>query len=175
MKEEKKNETSKCKKKLNRNTQQRKALQRSLICSLATHKIIKTTLSRAKFLRPIFEKIVTVAKNSTQTNRDSSLSDTGNNHTVAKNNTLTNRRRLLSDTGNNHTVCNILLNDIGPMVKDRPGGYTKIVKAGNRSGDCAPMAYIMLVDHEIKDKIIEEEENSGNDLSMKEQTSLPSA
>lgn len=139
-------------KKLNRNTQQRKALKRSLVCSLATHKVIKTTLSRAKVLRPIFEKIVTVAKN----------------------NTLTNRRRLLSDTGNNHKVCNILLNDIGPMVKDRNGGYTRIVKAGNRPGDCAPMAYIMLVDHEVKDKIIEESTDNQNNASMP-QEALPSA
>ena len=139
-------------KKLNRNTQQRKALKRSLICSLATNKIIKTTLPRAKVLKPIFEKIVTIAKS----------------------NTLTSKRRLLSDTGNNHKVCDILLSDIAPMVKDRKGGYTRIVKAGNRSGDCAPMAYIMLVDHEIKDKIIEESPDNKNDASIP-QESLPSA
>ena len=138
-------------KKLNRNTQQRKALKRALIRSLAIHKVIKTTLPRAKVLRPIFEKIVTIAKN----------------------NTLARKRRLLSDTGNNNKVCDILLNDIGPMVKDRPGGYTKIVKAGNRPGDCAPMAYIMLVDYEVKDQIIEEESSINNDSSMKEQAGLP--
>lgn len=116
--------------KFNRNTGQRTALLKSLVTALVKHEQIKTTLPKAKDLRPIVEKLVTVAKE----------------------NTLANRRYLLSFLNGNHQSVERLLSHLGPRFKDRAGGYTRILKAGFRHGDMAPMAVIEFLDRDLTAK-----------------------
>lgn len=115
-------------KKFNRNMSSRKALLVGLVKSLINHGKIETTLPKAKFLRPEVEKIITMSRN----------------------NTLSNRRLLISRIGDKALV-SILLDQIGPMFKNRNGGYTRILKMNPRSGDMAKMAEISLVDDKKTD------------------------
>jgi len=117
--------------KLNRNSSHRKALFRNLSIALITNEGIRTTLPKAKELRPFIEKIMTISK------KDS----------------LANRRLALSILGNEGAV-NKLFKEIGPRIISRNGGYTSILKHGFRVGDKAPMAYMELVDRvEIEEKV----------------------
>ena len=109
--------------KLNRTSSHRKALFMNLANALIKNELIKTTLPKAKDLRPIVEKLITLAK------VDS----------------LVNRRSVLAVLRNEELV-NKLFTDIAPRVKDRSGGYTRIMKFGFRTGDKADMAIIELVD-----------------------------
>jgi large subunit ribosomal protein L17 len=96
---------------------------KALSCSLLKHEQIKTTLPKAKELRPIVEKLITMARKNTLHARRLALS------------------RLQSDD-----VVRKLFDDIAPRFKERPGGYIRIMKSGFRYGDAAPMAVIELVD-----------------------------
>ena len=109
--------------KLGRNSASRKSLFRNLAISLLKYKVIKTTLPKAKELRPFFERIVTISK-------------TDN---------LANRRLALSLLSNKEAVKE-LFNVVSKVVKSRPGGYVRILKNGFRTGDKAPMAIIEFVD-----------------------------
>ena len=91
--------------------------------SLFEHEIIKTTLPKAKELRRVAEPLITLAKDDSVARRRLAFSSLRNNSTVGK-----------------------LFNELGPRYKQRPGGYTRILKCGYRAGDAAPMAYIELVD-----------------------------
>ena len=110
-------------KKLNRNAAQRKHLLRSLAVSLIMEQRIRTTLSRAKELRTFVEPLITKAKEDTMHNRRTVFSKLNHNEAVSK-----------------------LFDEVGPMAVDRPGGYTRVLKAGFRQGDGADMALIELVD-----------------------------
>lgn len=123
--------------KFGRRSSQRKALFLGLSKSLIEHGSIKTTLPKAKDLRPIIERMVTKAR--TQT--------------------LHVRRQLLSDLRDNVTV-EKLITDIAPRFAGRQGGYTRIVKAGFRFGDNAPMAIIQWVD--AADAISQSDDSSNN-------------
>lgn len=109
--------------KFSRNTAHRKAMMRNLSLALLKHEAIKTTLPKAKELRPFLEKVISLAK------KDS----------------LSNRRLAISILGNQE-IADKLFKDIGPRVLGRNGGYTRIMKFGFRTGDKAPMAIIELVD-----------------------------
>ena len=109
--------------KLNRNSSHRKAMFSNMANSLFDHEIIKTTLPKAKELRRVAEPLITMAKSDSVANRRSAFSKLRDKEIVGK-----------------------LFNDLAPRYKDRPGGYTRILKCGFRSGDSAPMAYIELVD-----------------------------
>jgi len=109
--------------KLNRNSSHRKAMFSNMTNSLFDHEIIKTTLPKAKELRRVAEPLITLAKSDSVANRRSAFSSLRDKEMVGK-----------------------LFNDLAPRYKDRPGGYTRIMKCGFRSGDAAPMAYIELVD-----------------------------
>jgi len=104
-------------KKLNRNLGQRKALYRNLLISLVKHGQIRTTLAKAKAIRPEIEKLVTIAKKGD----------------------LAARRRLLKFIPQKQIVTK-LIDEIGPRFKKRPGGYLRIVKLGPRSSDQTEMA-----------------------------------
>jgi large subunit ribosomal protein L17 len=108
---------------LNRNSSHRKAMFSNMANSLFEHEIIKTTLPKAKELRRVAEPLITMAK------EDS----------VAK-------RRLAFARLRDKAAVGKLFNELGPRYKERPGGYTRIMKCGYRPGDAAPMAYIELVD-----------------------------
>lgn len=114
---------SKSGRKLNRNSSHRKAMFSNMANSLFDHEIIKTTLPKAKELRRIAEPLITLAKTDSVANRRSAFSKMRDKEMVGK-----------------------LFSELAPRYKDRPGGYTRILKCGFRSGDAAPMAYIELVD-----------------------------
>ncbi len=108
---------------LNRNSSHRKAMFSNMTNSLFEHEIIKTTLPKAKELRRVAEPLITMAK-------EDSVS----------------RRRLAFARLRDKAAVGKLFNELGPRYKERPGGYTRIMKCGYRPGDSAPMAYIELVD-----------------------------
>ncbi|MFW6123804.1 MAG: 50S ribosomal protein L17 [Acidobacteriota bacterium] len=114
---------------LGRDSAQRKALLRSLLTSFLEKERITTTKAKAKALRPVAEKMITLAKN-------------GSLHA---------RRRVLR-TVYKKDVVKKLFEDIGPRFAERPGGYTRIIKLGPRDGDGAEMAVIELVGTEFKKK-----------------------
>lgn len=115
---------------LNRNASHRHAMFRNMATSLLEHEIIKTTLPKAKELRRVAEPLITLAKEDTVANR-----------------------RLAFDRTRSKAVVGKLFSEIGPRYAERPGGYTRIMKCGNRPGDQAPMAYIELVDRPIPEEI----------------------
>ncbi len=110
---------------LNRTHEHRKALFANLAGSLIEHEQIKTTLPKAKELRPIVEKLVTLAKR-------------GDLHA---------RRLVASQLKQDQHVAR-LFEILGPRYKERQGGYLRILKAGFRYGDMAPMAIIEFVDRD---------------------------
>ena len=114
---------------LNRTHEHRKALWANMAGSLIEHEQIKTTLPKAKELRPIVEKLVTLAKR-------------GDLHA---------RRQAASQLKQDALVAR-LFEVLGPRYKDRQGGYVRILKAGFRYGDMAPMAIIELVDRDPEAK-----------------------
>jgi large subunit ribosomal protein L17 len=117
---------------LNRNSSHRKAMFSNMANSLLEHGIIKTTLPKAKELRRIAEPLITMAKVDTVANRRLAFSRLRDKANVGK-----------------------LFSELGPRYKERPGGYTRILKCGFRTGDVAPMAYIELVDRPVE-AIVEE-------------------
>lgn len=123
--------------KLSRNTAHRKALLRNLSLAFLQHEIIKTTLPKAKEVKPFIEKLLTIAKKDT----------------------LANRRLAISLLGNN-LVVDRLFKEIGPRIANRNGGYTRILKFGFRIGDKAPIALFELVD-----RVIEEEKSEKSRIS----------
>ena len=109
-------------KKLQRDSAQRRALFRSQVTSFLEKERIQTTLAKAKAVRPLAEKMITLAKR----------------------NTLHTRRQALSYIYKKDVVKK-LFKDIGPRFMERPGGYTRIIKVGPRAGDGAEMAVLELV------------------------------
>jgi large subunit ribosomal protein L17 len=110
-------------KKLGRDSAHRKALYANLTASLIEHGRIRTTETKAKAVRPIAEKMITLGRN-------------GSIHA---------RRQALAYLRSQEIV-HMLFSEIAPRFKDRPGGYTRVIKLGPRQGDAAPMAYLELVD-----------------------------
>ena len=120
---------------LNRNSSHRKAMFKNMAVSLLRHEVIKTTLPKAKELRRVAEPLITLAK-------DDNVS----------------RRRLAFARLRDRDMVTKLFNEIAPRYKERPGGYTRILKCGFRAGDKAPMAIVELVDRpQIEEDAIEEE------------------
>lgn len=109
---------------LSRTAPHRKAMMANLASSLIQHKRIKTTVAKAKALRKYVEPLLTKAKNDTTHSRRSVFSYLQDKDTVTE-----------------------LFNEVALRVADRPGGYTRIIKLGNRLGDNADMCYIELVDY----------------------------
>ena len=115
----------------NRDTNARKALMVGLAKNLIEKEQLKTTLPKAKDLRSVVEKLITRAKVDTVANRRLTASELGN--------------------GSDKTVKK-LFTVLGPRYAKRPGGYTRVLKAGFRYGDAAPMAIIELVDRDVNAK-----------------------
>ena len=114
---------------LGRNSSRRKALFQSLAISLIEYEGIKTTLPKAKDLRSFIEPLITLAKEDTLSNRRIAFSKLRNKPAVGK-----------------------LFSDLGPRFKERPGGYSRIIKIGYRKGDAAPLAFIELIDRSIENE-----------------------
>ena len=107
--------------KFNRTQSYRKAMLANLASSLVEHEQIVTTLPKAKDLRPIVEKLVTIAKKGG----------------------LAARRQLASELQNNEIAAKKLFDVLAPRYQARAGGYTRVLKLGYRHGDSAPMAMIV--------------------------------
>lgn len=116
--------------KLGRTAEHRKALLANQVCSLIEHQRIKTTLAKAKAVRPLAERIVTLGKNGSLHARRNALSILRQKDAVKK-----------------------LFDEIAPRSTERNGGYTRIVKLGQRRSDSASMAFIEWVDAA---KVVEE-------------------
>jgi len=115
--------------KLGRTSAHRKAMFRNQLTALFTHDRITTTLAKAKELRPLAERMVTLAR-------------TGS---------LPARRKILTMVSDKDVVRR-LFDDIAPRFSDRPGGYTRILRLGRRHGDGAELAIIEFIDYELKAK-----------------------
>jgi large subunit ribosomal protein L17 len=122
---------------LNRNSSHRKAMFSNMASSLVKHEIIKTTVPKAKELRRVIEPLITLAKTDSVANRRLAFARTRDKEVVGK-----------------------LFTEIGPRFADRPGGYTRILKCGFRSGDNAPMAYIELLDRPAVEEIQEDAQSA---------------
>ena len=127
-------------KKLNRTSEHRKALLKNMLNSLVKYEQIKTTLPKAKVLRPEAEKLITIGKN----------------------NTLANTKRLVSKLQNIQTV-NKIRKTLSKRYETRKGGYTRIIKAGYRFGDNAPMAIIEFVDRDVEAKRVDKKNIKSED------------
>ena len=114
---------------LNRNSSHRQAMFKNMAGSLVKHEVIKTTLPKAKELKPIVDKLITLGKKG-------SLHD---------------RRRAFAMLRDDSTTVK-LFETLGPRYEERSGGYTRVLKAGFRYGDSAPMAVIELVDRDQEAK-----------------------
>ena len=119
-------------KKLNRTSEHRKALLKNMLNSLVKYEQITTTLPKAKVLRPEAEKLITIGKKDT----------------------LANTKRLVSKLQNIQTV-NKIRKTLSKRYETRKGGYTRIIKAGFRYGDNAPMAIIEFVDRDMEAKKVD--------------------
>lgn len=115
--------------KLNRTHEHRKAMFSNMAVSLIEHEQIKTTLPKAKELKRIIDKLITLGKKGDLHGRRLAHSQLKQDHAVAK-----------------------LMDILGPRYKDRNGGYARVLKAGFRYGDMAPMAIIELVDRDVSAK-----------------------
>ena len=135
---------------LNRTSSHRKAMFRNMAVSLIEHEIIKTTVPKAKELRRVAEPLITLAKEDTVANR-----------------------RLAFDRTRSKAAVGKLFTELGPRYRDRPGGYTRILKIGFRAGDSAPVAYIELVDRpgiEDDDGLLEDETAAEEEVEAVEQS-----
>lgn len=112
---------------LNRNSSHRKAMFKNMSVSLFDHELIRTTVAKAKELRRVSEKLITLAKVDSVANRRLAFARLRDRDAVTK-----------------------LFNELGPRYANRPGGYTRILKCGFRTGDKAPMAFVELVDRPIE-------------------------
>jgi large subunit ribosomal protein L17 len=110
--------------KLGRDSAHRKALYANLTASLIEHGRIKTTVAKAKEVRPVAEEMITLGRRGDVPARRQALKFLRSQDVVHK-----------------------LFSDVGPRFSDRPGGYSRIVKLGPRQGDAAEMAYLELVDY----------------------------
>src|SRR4029453_18040881 len=113
--------------KLGRQFEHRNAMLANLVCSLIKHRRVTTTLAKAKAARSVAEKMVTLGKN-------------GSIHA----------RRLAAARLHQEDAVRILFNEIAPTQKDRPGGYTRIVRLNQRQGDAAQLAILEWVDVPIE-------------------------
>jgi large subunit ribosomal protein L17 len=109
-----------------RNSSHRKAMFKNMMVSLLKHELITTTVAKAKELRGYIEPMITLAKVDSVHNRRLAFARLRDRDMVQK-----------------------LFNEIAPIYAKRPGGYLRVLKCGNRKGDCAPMAVVELVEREV--------------------------
>ena len=138
--------------KLNRTPEHRKALIKNMLNSLIKYEQITTTLPKAKVLKPQADKIITLGKKDT----------------------LTNTKTLISKLQDLKTA-NKVKKTLSKRYENRKGGYTRIIKAGFRYGDNAPMAIIELVDRDIEAKKVDRKKKDLNKDQKKEDPKVPAA
>lgn len=114
--------------KFSRTSSHREAMFKNMAASLFKHELIRTTLPKAKELRRVAEPLITLAKTDGVANRRLAFARLRDKEAVGK-----------------------LFVELGPRYRERPGGYLRLLKCGNRAGDNAPMAYVELVDRPRRD------------------------
>ncbi len=139
-------------KKLNRTSEHRKALIKNMLNSLIKYEQITTTLPKAKVLKPQADKIITLGKKDT----------------------LSNTKTLISKLQDLNTT-NKVKKTLSKRYENRKGGYTRIIKAGFRYGDNAPMAVIELVDRDVEAKKVDRKKKDLNKDQKKEDPKVPAA
>ena len=137
-------------KKLNRTSEHRKALIKNMLNSLIKYEQIKTTLPKAKVLKPEADKIITLGKKDT----------------------LQNTRALVTKLQDIKSA-NKVKKTLSKRYKDRKGGYTRIIKAGFRYGDNAPMAIIEFVDRDVDAKKVDKKKKSTSKEPEKKEDKKP--
>jgi len=137
-------------KKLNRTSEHRKALLKNMLNSLIKYEQIKTTLPKAKFLKPQADKIITLGKK----------------------NSLHNTKILVSQLQDIKSA-NKVKKTLSKRYEKRAGGYTRIIKAGFRYGDNAPMAIIEFVDRDVEAKKVDKIKKSTSKESEKKEDKKP--
>ncbi len=108
-----------------RTSSHRQAMFRNMCCSIIKHGLIKTTLAKAKEVRMYLEPLITLAKVDSVAHRRLAFARLANKEAVKS-----------------------LFETLGPRYATRPGGYVRVIKAGFRAGDCAPVGYVQLLDSE---------------------------
>ena len=140
-------------KKLNRTSEHRKALLKNMLNSLIKYEQIKTTLPKAKFLKPQADKIITLGKKDT----------------------LQTTKQLITQLQDSKSA-NKVKKTLSKRFEKRKGGYTRIIKAGFRYGDNAPMAIIEFLDRDVEAKKIDKKQkNEAKNDAKKEEKKLASA
>tara|TARA_Y100000996_G_scaffold349735_1_gene288570 strand:+ start:106 stop:546 length:441 start_codon:yes stop_codon:yes gene_type:complete len=139
-------------KKLNRTSEHRKALIKNMLNSLIKYEQITTTLPKAKVLKPQADKIITLGKKDT----------------------LTNTKTLISKLQDLKTTSKVK-KTLSKRYENRKGGYTRIIKAGFRYGDNAPMAVIEFVDRDVEAKKVDRKKKDLNKDQKKEDPKAPAA
>jgi large subunit ribosomal protein L17 len=140
--------------KLGRTAEHRKALLANQVCSLIEHQRIKTTLAKAKAVRPLAERMVTLGKKGSIHARRTALATLRQKSAVKK-----------------------LFDDVAPRSAERNGGYTRIVKLGQRKSDSAPMAFIEWVDmaEVVEEKPAEDKKAKHKEAEPKPKKTEPEA
>ena len=133
-------------KKLNRTSEHRKALLKNMLNSLVKYEQIKTTLPKAKFLKPQADKLITLGKKDT----------------------LHNTKMLVSKLQDVKSA-NKVKKKLSKRYEKRSGGYTRIIKAGFRYGDNAPMAIIEFVDRDVEAKRVDKKKKSPSEKADKKE------
>ena len=128
-------------KKLNRTSEHRKALLKNMLNSLIKYEQITTTLPKAKFLRPQADKIITLGKKDT----------------------LQNTKKIFSKLQDKNSA-NKVKKNLSKRYINRKGGYTRIIKAGFRYGDKAPMAIIEFVDRDVEAKKVDKKKKDTKEV-----------
>ena len=131
--------------KLNKTGEHRKALFKNMLNSLIKYEQIITTLPKAKELKPLIDKVITIGKN----------------------NILSNKKRLFSKLQNKNSVSKVF-GELSKRYNTRKGGYSRVLKAGFRTGDDAPMAVIELVDRNPEAKKVDKPKKAAVKYKKKE-------
>ena len=139
-------------KKLNRTSEHRKAMIKNMLNSLIKYEQITTTLPKAKVLKPVADKIITLGKK----------------------NTLQNTRSLVSKLQDIKSA-NKVTKTLSKRYMSRKGGYTRIIKAGFRYGDNAPMAIIEFVDRDVEAKKVDKKKKEEKKSDKTEDTKVATA
>ena len=139
-------------KKLNRTSEHRKALIKNMLNSLIKYEQITTTLPKAKVLKPQAEKIITLGKK----------------------NTLSNTKTLISKLQDSKSAKKVK-KTLSKRYQNRKGGYTRIIKAGFRYGDNAPMAIIEFVDRDLEAKRVDKKKKDTKKVTKTEDSKLATA
>ena len=136
--------------KLNKTGEHRKALFKNMLNSLIKYEQIITTLPKAKELKPQIDKVITIGKK----------------------NILSNKKRLFSKLQNKNSVTKVF-NELSKRYNSRNGGYSRVLKAGFRTGDDAPMAVIELVDRDVNAKKVDKPKKA--ESQKKDKEAIPKA